>query len=178
MLTTEDKVDLQDINYSSYLNKEGIINPDLEGKIGIYAIFDQDKKIQYVGYSRNLLKSLQQHLIRKVDQCYWYKVHIIDRPNRSLLEGIRNDWIQENESLLSDKEEQKQWTEPINIQQKMTTIEKQEYEQADELSKIKILKKIARKEETEIKHKLELRGVTINMRFNPKLKEQGLLDLK
>ena len=178
MLTTEDKVDLQDINYSSYLNKEGIINPDLEGKIGIYAIFDQDKKIQYVGYSRNLLKSLQQHLIRKVDQCYWYKVHIIDRPNRSLLEGIRNDWIQENESLLSDKEEQKQWTEPINIQQKMTTIEKQEYEQADELSKIKILKKIARREETEIKNKLELRGVKINMRFNPKLKEQGLLDLK
>ena len=178
MLTAEEKVNLKDLNYHSYLEPEGIINPDLEGKIGIYAIFDQDKKIQYVGYSRNLYKSLQQHLIRKVDKCHWFKIHIIDRPSRSLLEGIRHDWIEENEALLSDQEEQKQWTEPINIKQQMTTTEKQEYEQADELNKIKILKKIARREEAEIKHKLELRGVTMNMRFNPKLKEEGLLDLK
>lgn len=178
MLTTEQQVELKDINYNSYLNKEGIINPDLEGQIGIYAIFDQEKKIQYVGYSRNLLKSLQQHLIRKVDQCHWYKVHTIDRPNRSLLEGIRNDWIQENESLLSDQKEQKTWTDAINIKQLMTSKENEEYQQEDELNQIKILKKVARRIEAEIKGKLELRGVKMNMRFNPKLKEEGLLDLK
>jgi hypothetical protein len=178
MLTAENKINLADLNYHSYLDTVGIINPDLEGKIGIYAIFEEDKNIQYIGYSRNLLKSLQQHLIRKVDQCYWYKVYIIDRPDRSLLEGIRNDWIQQNQALLSDEEEQKQWTQPIDIKQQMTATEKEEYKQADELNQIKILKQVARKVETEIKQKLEIRGVTINMRFNPKLKEEGLLDLK
>jgi hypothetical protein len=160
------------------LDSEGKINPDFEAKIAIYAIFDQDKKIQYIGYSRNLFKSLQQHLIRKVEQCHWFKVHIIERPNRSLLEGIRHDWIEENKGLLPSNEEQKKWTQPINTRQEMTPVEKQEYEQQDELNQIKILKKAARRVEDKIKEKLHQRGVTMNMRFNPKLKEEGLLDLK
>lgn len=178
MLSIEDKVCLEDLQYHSYLDTAGKIDSDFEGKIAIYAIFDQDKKIQYIGYSRNLCKSLQQHLIRKVDQCYWFKAHIIERPSRSLLEGIRHDWLEENEGLLPSNEEQQEWTQPINTRQEMTADEQQEYDQQDELHQIKILKKVARRVEDKIKEKLHHRGVTMNMRFNPKLKEEGLLDLK
>ena len=60
----------------------------------------------------------------------------------------------------------------------MTESEKAQYNQSDELGKTKILKQVARKVESEIKEQLRDRGVTMDIRFNPKLKEQGLLDLK
>ena len=178
MLSNEQIISLATIEYSSYLDETGQINPHLEGKIGIYAIFDRDKKIQYIGYSRNLLKSLQQHLVRKVDRCYWFKVHTIDRPNRSILEEIRQDWLTENKGLLPDETEQKTWTNAIDIRQEMTSEEKEEYQQQEELQKIKIYKKVSRRIEEKIKEKLSQRGMTMNFRFNPKLKEEGLLDLK
>jgi len=48
----------------------------------------------------------------------------------------------------------------------------------DELGKIKLLKKVARRYEEIIKNQLDERGVKFEVRFNPKLKEDGLLDLK
>ena len=47
------------------------------------------------------------------------------------------------------------------------------------LAKIdKLLKQVARRVEETILAKLQQRGVTTEIRFSPKLKEQGLLDLK
>jgi hypothetical protein len=42
----------------------------------------------------------------------------------------------------------------------------------------KILKNAARRVESQILSELESRGVQMQIRFNPKLKEKGLLDLK
>lgn len=60
----------------------------------------------------------------------------------------------------------------------MTEEEKAQYNQSDELRKTKILKQVARRVEAGIKEQLRDRGVNMDIRFNPKLKEQGLLDLK
>ena len=60
----------------------------------------------------------------------------------------------------------------------MTEEEKAQYNQNDELGQIKIRKKVARRVEADIQQQLSDRGVTMNIRFNPKLKEKGLLDLK
>ncbi|MER3477484.1 MAG: endonuclease, partial [Leptolyngbya sp. ERB_1_2] len=43
---------------------------------------------------------------------------------------------------------------------------------------MKALKNIARRVESEIMAQLKARNVQTEMRFNPKLKEEGLLDLK
>ncbi|MFN6180174.1 MAG: GIY-YIG nuclease family protein, partial [Dolichospermum sp.] len=48
----------------------------------------------------------------------------------------------------------------------------------DELQKSKVLKTVARRVEEEILAILEARGLKTQIRFNPKLKEVGLLDLK
>ena len=178
MLTQEEKVVLSQLNFHPYFDDEGQIDLGLEGKIAVYAIFDRSQQIQYIGYSRNLSKSLLQHLVRQVDCCYWYKYYLIDRPSRSILEQIKNDWLEENSDFTLDEQQLKAWTEAIDISQQMNEIQQQEYQQADELGKGKILKQIARHHEAEIKQQLHDRGVTINIRFNPKLKEQGLLDLK
>jgi len=60
----------------------------------------------------------------------------------------------------------------------MTEEEKAQYQQSDELGQIKIKKKIARRVEAQIQKQLSDRGVKMEIRFNPKLKEKGLLDLK
>ncbi len=60
----------------------------------------------------------------------------------------------------------------------MTADENNKFTSSDELTQAKLLKNAARRVEIEIVAQLESRGVKMQIRFNPKLKEKGLLDLK
>lgn len=170
---------LSSLEYAPYLDEDGCINEDIQGKIGVYAIFNKEQEMQYVGYSRDVYLSLKQHLVRQPNLCYWIKLQTIDRPSRKILADIASAWIAENgEAALGNSEHQAAWTEPIDTNSAMTEEEKAQYLQNDELGQIKIRKKVARKVEADIQERLRDRGVTMNIRFNPKLKEKGLLDLK
>ncbi len=166
---------LESLEYLPYLNDEGIIDPDLERKIGVYAVFDSKKKLQFIGYSRDIYLSLKQHLIRQPEQCYWLKIETITKPSRKILEDIRQAWVTENGDFIIDEDK---WNQAIDAKLDMTQADKEEYNKLEELGQIKLLKKIARKKEAEIIKQLENRGVKMEIRFNPKLKEKGLLDLK
>jgi hypothetical protein len=179
MSDSSSQIVLENLEYISYIDENGFINRELEGKIGIYAIFNNEKTLEYVGYSRNLFMSLKQHLVRQTDKCYWFKFYLIERPSRSILEEIRSNWLAENHDLTKgNAEEETLWTQPIDAKLTMTEEEKAEYKKNDELGKIKLLKKVARRLEEEVKQKLQNRNVMMEIRFNPKLKEDGLLDLK
>ncbi|MEC4984233.1 MAG: GIY-YIG nuclease family protein, partial [Oscillatoria sp. PMC 1076.18] len=170
---------LTKLEYLPYLNENGQIAEELQGKIGVYAIFDEQKILQYVGYSRDVYLSLKQHLVRQIDKCYWVKIQTIERPRRSFLEEIRDRWIAENNSLpVGNGSEEAKWNQPIDAKPTMSEEEKEAYQQAEDIKKIKLLKKVARRLEAEILAALESRNVQMETRFNPKLKEQGLLDLK
>jgi hypothetical protein len=170
---------LQDLSFIAYLTEDGNLDETWQGKIGVYAIFDQEKNLQWIAYSRDIYASLKQNLVRKPQSCYWLKVQTIEKPNRTILENIRQQWINENGSLLSaNGEAEKAWTDPIDTKLTMTEDEKNTYLQTDELGQVKLLKTIARRVETEILEQLKQRGVNVEIRFNPKLKEKGLLDLK
>lgn len=164
-----------------YLNTEGILPQQFEGNIGVYAIFAADQTLQYVGYSRDIYLSLKQHLVRQPRLCHWLKVQTIDRPNRSLLEGIRSAWIEENSSPVpGNLDEQQQWEQAIDVKAAMTPEELAQYQdpQLDERSQQKALKNAARRLESEILEVLSQRGLQEPLRFNPKLKDTGFLDLK
>jgi len=170
---------LASLEYVPYLDENGCISEDIRGKIGVYAIFDRDRKLQFVGYSRDIYLSLKQHLIRQPQGCYWLKFQTITRPSRTILEEIRRAWIEENGATPpGNGEEEVFWTQPIDAKPAMTDEEKAQYEQTDELGQTKILKKVARRVEEKIKEQLAQREVKMDIRFNPKIKEQGLLDLK
>lgn len=172
---------LQSLSYISYIDENGQLPEDLQGKIGVYAIFNQEQSLQFVGYSRDVYLSLRQHLVRQPQQCYWVKLHTIDRPSRTILENIEQAWIAENASLPVGNGEQKAiWTQPIDVKTIMTPEEQVNYHNPanDEITQMKILKNIARRVEAEILASLELRGLKTQIRFNPKLKETGLLDVK
>lgn len=170
---------LASLEYVPFLDENGCISENIQGKIGVYAIFSQNKELQFVGYSRDIYLSLKQHLVRQPHDCYWLKFQTITRPSRSILEDMRRAWIEENGATPpGNGEAEAVWTQPIDAKPAMTDEEKAQYEQNDELGQTKILKKVARRVEEKIKEQLARRQVNMDIRFNPKIKEQGLLDLK
>ncbi|MDP8966476.1 MAG: GIY-YIG nuclease family protein [Cyanobacteriota bacterium] len=179
-MTSETQIpSLKDLDYIPYLDETGNLLENLQGKIGIYAIFDLDKILQVVNYSRDIYLSLKQHLVRQPKFCYWLKVETIDRPNRTRLEMIRDAWIEENGvKPAGNGVDEALWTQPIDAKSSMTDEEHLSYEKSDELMQIKLLKQVARRVEAQILEELKSRGVQTEIRFNPKLKESGLLDLK
>jgi hypothetical protein len=50
MSTQTETPALASLEYQPYLTREGYINEDVAGKIGVYAIFDRDRTMVYVGY--------------------------------------------------------------------------------------------------------------------------------
>ncbi|MBC6418798.1 MAG: GIY-YIG nuclease family protein [Prochloron sp. SP5CPC1] len=179
MNTQTEVTTLDSLDYIPFLDDLGTISEDWQRKIGVYAIFDQEKVLQFVGYSRDVYLSLKQHLVRQPQKCYWLKVQVISRPSRTLLEEIQQAWITENQGIPTGNDGDKAlWTDPIDAKLTMTSSEKQKYEQSEDLARIKLLKKVARRVEEDIKAQLTSRGVTMDIRFNPKIKEKGLLDLK
>jgi hypothetical protein len=170
---------LASLEFIPYLDEQGQLTNQFEGKVGVYAIFDQDETLKYIGYSRDVSLSLRQHLVRQPQQCYWIKVQTIDRPSRTVLEDIRNAWIVENGAQpIGNAADEALWNQPIDVKPQMTPQEQAQYAAGDELIQIKVLKQVARRVEEQVLTTLTARGVQMQVRFNPKLKETGLLDLK
>ena len=179
MSTQTEIPSLSSLEYLPYIDETGCIDENVRGKIGVYAIFNQNREMQYVGYSRDVYLSLKQHLIRQPEKCYWVKIETITRPSRKILEDIASAWIAENGSTPEGNDRNLAiWTEPIDANPAMTEEEKAQYQQSEELKQTKIRKKVARRVEAQILERLGDRGVKMDIRFNPKLKEKGLLDLK
>ncbi len=179
--TSGDRATLTDL--VPFLDSQGQLMPGFEGQVGVYAIFDQTKTLQYVGYSRDVALSLKQHLIRQPQGCYWLRVQTIERPNRTQLEQIRDQWLAEwvaatGRPPAGNAEQVILWNQPIDAKTQMTSAEQAAYAASDEPGRIKTLKQVARRVETEVLAALEARGVQMPIRFDPKAKEAGLLDLK
>lgn len=170
---------LSSLDWVPYLTPEGDVTDTWAGQVGVYAIFDGDRTLQYVGYSRDVSLSLKQHLIRRSPLCHWVKVQTITKPSRTALEGMRDAWIAENGACPpGNADDEALWAQPIDAKLQMTDAEKAAYEAGDELGKMKTLKQVARRVEAQVLEQLQQRGVTAPIRFDPKLKESGLLNLK
>jgi hypothetical protein len=178
-MTSIDLPSLASLEFIAYIDRVGELPVEFQGSIGIYAVFDRERVLQFVGYSRDVYLSLKQHLVRQPDHCYWLKATTIDKPNRTFLEGVQAAWIGENGSVPGGNGEDSQtWLDPIDTNHAMTDSERASFEDLDGIAQIKLLKQVARRVEETILIKLKERGVQTEIRFNPKLKEQGLLDLK
>ena len=171
---------LSSLEYFAYIDDRGRLPEQFQGKVGVYAIFDQAQTLQYIGYSRDVYLSLKQHLVRQPEHCYGLKVQTIDRPSRTILEDIRTAWMSENGTVPAGNDaDEGKWTQAIDAKVQMTPEEQANYVGAiDELTQTKVLKQVARRVEAGILEILKARGVQADIRFNPKLKEAGLLDLK
>ncbi|MGD1854153.1 MAG: GIY-YIG nuclease family protein [Leptolyngbyaceae cyanobacterium] len=158
---------------------DGELPSGLAGKVGIYAIFDEAKALQYVGYSRDVSVGLTQHLVRCPQQCHWFKYYTVARPSRTLLDEIRNAWLTEYGTVPpGNSDRQLAWEKPIDAKVFMTADERDAIANAEPSQTNKLLKQLARRVEADVKAQVEARGAQIAIKFNPKLKEQGVLALK
>lgn len=179
MPATNDIPSLNSLEFLPYIDDTGELPVKLQNQIGIYAIFDREQILQFVGYSRDIYLSLKQHLIRRSADCYWVKAITIDRPNRTFLNEVQSTWISENGKIpLGNDVNSSLWLDPIETNYAMTETERSSFADLDGAAQIKLLKQVARRVEETILTQLKERGVQTEIRFNPKLKEQGLLDLK
>lgn len=169
---------LDDLAWLPFLDAAGQLPAGLDRSIGAFAVFDRDRTLQYISYSRDLGLSLRQCLVRCPEACYWVKVQPIERPSRAVLEGICAAWLAAAAVPPGNGAEGDRWGRAIDAKATMTPEDQAQLDGAiDDHRRGKILKQIARRLEDTIHTQLTERGVGFEIRFNPKLKEQGLLDL-
>ncbi len=60
---------------------------------GVYAVLDSDRQPQFIGYSRNVTRSLRGHLAQKGDVCALVRVQPFQFPKRDAMEALRDEWV-------------------------------------------------------------------------------------
>ena len=120
------------------------------------------------------------------DQAYYFQCHHITKASRTLLELIQTEWINSCDGGVDgnyDENIKKLWEGALDVKPLFTeedTVVLNEALYGAKASKIKeesAYKKVARRYEQEKANILEERGLKEKLRFDPKLKGQGLLDL-
>jgi hypothetical protein len=67
---------LNDLPLLQYINQNGRIQPPVENstKASVFAIFDKNKKIQYIGFSKDVRNTLRTLMGRRPEMCYFFKL--------------------------------------------------------------------------------------------------------
>jgi len=177
-------VPLADLPEVEYITSEGLIADCSKAgaRATVYAIFDAEHALQYVGMSRSINPSLRLHLARMPAKCHYVKVAHVASPNRAVLQQVQDNWVAENGGPVPGNdggELQNLWENALDCKTRWTAEEEKEISELPEgPQKKKALKVLARRFEADIKAELEGRGIKEQFRFDPKLKDLGLLDLK
>ncbi|WP_392531570.1 GIY-YIG nuclease family protein [Nostoc sp. C117] len=110
---------------------------------GVYAVLDIERCTQYIGYSRNVLLSLNGHVSKNgKEKCAFVRVQAFKFPKRQEMEDLRDAWIAELESTpLGNASETTMWASTVGEATKavMSEVERQAYEE----KKLKLRKAMA-----------------------------------
>lgn len=110
---------------------------------GVYAVIDSDRIYQYIGYSRDVLRSVKGHIAQNGTQvCYYIRVKTFKFPKRQAMEALKEEWMAELDYLPSgNTAEGNSWASTIGEAAKatMTEAEKNAYEE----KKLKLRKAMA-----------------------------------
>ncbi|MBX9253684.1 GIY-YIG nuclease family protein [Desmonostoc muscorum CCALA 125] len=110
---------------------------------GVYAVLDAERRTQYIGYSRNVLLSLNGHITQNGEQkCAFVRVQAFKFPKRQEMEDLRDAWIAELESTPpGNATDRGMWASTVGEAAKavMSEVERQAYEE----KKLKLRKAMA-----------------------------------
>ncbi len=110
---------------------------------GVYAVLDTEHRTQYIGYSRNVLLSLNGHVTQNgKDKCAFVRVHTFKFPKREEMESLRDQWISELDSIPpGNSSDREMWASTIGEAAKaaMSAAERNAYEE----KKLKLRKAMA-----------------------------------
>ncbi|MBN3949552.1 MAG: GIY-YIG nuclease family protein [Nostoc sp.] len=110
---------------------------------GVYAVLDAERHTQYIGYSRNVLLSLNGHLRQNGEQkSAFVRVQAFKFPKRQEMEDLRDAWIAELENTPpGNATDGEMWASTVGEAAKavMSEVERQAYEE----KKLKLRKAMA-----------------------------------
>lgn len=109
---------------------------------GVYGVIDRDRLYQYIGYSRDVLRSLKGHMTQNGTQiCSYIRVKTFKFPKRQEMEALKNEWLGELDYIPAGNSEGNTWASTIGEAAKatMTDSEKNAYEE----KKLKLRKAMA-----------------------------------
>jgi hypothetical protein len=109
---------------------------------GVYAVLDSDRLYQYIGYSRDVLRSLKGHITQNGTQvCSYIRVKTFKFPKRQEMEALKTVWISELNYLPVGNQEGNTWASTIGEAAKATMSENER--NAYEEKKLKLRKAMA-----------------------------------
>lgn len=110
---------------------------------GVYAVLDKERVYQYIGYSRDVLRSLKGHITQNGEEvCAFIRVKTFKFPKRDSMEALRDEWIAELDyTPMGNTGELGTWAGTIGEAAKatMTEAERNAYEE----KKLKLRKAMA-----------------------------------
>jgi hypothetical protein len=110
---------------------------------GVYAVLDAAQQVQYIGYSRNILLSLNGHATQNgLEKCAFVRVQVVKFPKRETMESLRDEWIAAWGSIPpGNAEESEMWAATVGEATRvaMSDAERHAYEE----KKLKLRKAMA-----------------------------------
>ncbi|MEB3335910.1 MAG: GIY-YIG nuclease family protein [Leptolyngbyaceae bacterium] len=111
--------------------------------VGVYAVLDCDRRTQYIGYSRNVLLSLNGHATQVGESvCAFARIQTVKFPKRETMEQLRDQWLAELDTVPPGNAESSElWAGTIGEAAKavMSEAERHAYEE----KKLKLRKAMA-----------------------------------
>jgi hypothetical protein len=89
---------LADLELLSVVNVQGYINPEIpEGtQATVFAIYDQAKTLQYIGFSKNLRASLLTVFSRRPDKSHLYRAAHLSQLDQNEMLSVRSSWFDQS----------------------------------------------------------------------------------
>jgi hypothetical protein len=89
---------LADLDMVSIVNVQGYIQPEVpEGtQASVFAIYEQGKILQYIGFSRDLRSSLRTVFARRPDKAHFYRALHLPQLDQQEMIDIRTAWFDES----------------------------------------------------------------------------------
>ena len=76
------------------LNEQGVLPAGEEtAGVAVFAIYDKEQKIQYIGFSSNVGKSIEKLFYRRPAVTYFFKFAGLDSLDQAEMMRIRNSWF-------------------------------------------------------------------------------------
>lgn len=160
--------------------------PDPSAKTGVYAIYGAADRVVYLGKSRDIHNTLRMHLGRRPVDCVAYRALGLPRPSRAAFDTILAAWAAELGAPPPGNDggdEQARWEKPVDVRWAgsgvvLTAAEREALDGCVLAADAgKVLKKVCRRVQGEVEAVLRARGCKEPMKWAPKLKEKGLLDV-
>jgi hypothetical protein len=88
---------LAELPFASIINTQGLIQPEVPdgAEASVLAIYDENQKLQYVGFSKDLRNTLRTLLSRRTDKAFYFKAEHLQSVDQGAMVALRDAWFAE-----------------------------------------------------------------------------------